>query len=83
MIFKIGKNTFTYPQVPQETPPMWIEKLYGSAKSGGTVYVEFRELVGLPNEELSFGVQGKSWLANDGTGFHSKVPRVRKDFKKF
>ena len=47
------------------------------------MYVEFRELVGLPNEELSSGVQGKSWLANDGTEFHSKVPRVRKDFKKF
>jgi hypothetical protein len=47
------------------------------------MFMEFRELVGLPNEELSSGVQGKSWLASDGTGFHSKVPRVRKDFKKF
>ncbi len=47
------------------------------------MFVEFRELVGLPVKELSSGIQEVCWLANRGLGFHSKVPRVRKDFKKF
>ena len=50
---------------------------------GGIMIVEVRELDGLPNEELISGIQEKSWLASDGIGFHSKVPRVRKDFTRF
>jgi len=62
---------------------MWIEYFYGGVMPGGIMIVEVRELDGLPNEELISGIQEKSWLASDGIGFHSKVPRVRKDFTRF
>jgi hypothetical protein len=49
-------KSFTYPRYPPENTRMWMEYLYAVIRADGIISVEFRKSVGLPIEELSFGV---------------------------